>query len=82
MTVRNERNNAVVLDPDAIAECRLATELRTAVDGPGLDGTDAPVRGFGASDCDCPAHLLAGADSGTLRAAAVDTVEEVTSRTT
>ena len=46
--------------PDADRECELAASL------PG-----EPVDGFGASDCDCSGHLLAGPDRSTVRDAAV-----------
>lgn len=44
--------------PDADRECELADSL------PG-----EPVAGVGASDCDCPAHLLAVPDADALRMA-------------
>ena len=46
--------------PDADRECELARSL------PGEQ-----VDGFGASDCDCPGHLLAAPDAETVREAAV-----------
>lgn len=70
--------DSVVAAPHADVECRLATELRTRATGQVSDGTAVPISGFGASDCDCPAHLVAGADADRLRAAAVDAVESVT----
>jgi endonuclease-3 len=33
---------------------------------------DSPVEGFGASDCDCPAHLAFDEDGARLRAAVAD----------
>ena len=70
---------AVVAAPHAAVECRLAAALRATVAASDGDGADAiPLPGFGASDCDCPAHLVAAADAGTLRAAAVDAVGSVT----
>lgn len=50
---------AVVTFPDADRECELAADL------PG-----EPISKFGASDCDCPAHLLAAPDIDTVREAA------------
>ncbi|ARS88406.1 GIY-YIG nuclease family protein [Natrarchaeobaculum aegyptiacum] len=47
--------------PDADRECELAGSL------PGES-----VDGFGASDCDCPAHLLATASADAVLEAAVD----------
>ncbi|MFP8954988.1 GIY-YIG nuclease family protein [Natrialbaceae archaeon A-arb3/5] len=47
--------------PDADRECELAESL------PG-----EPVAGFGASDCDCSAHLLAASTIETIRQAALD----------
>ena len=46
--------------PDADRECELARSL------PG-----DPIDGFGASDCDCPGHLLAAPDAEAVREAAV-----------
>ena len=71
--------DSVVAAPHADVECRLATELRMRVKGQVSDGTAVPVPGFGASDCDCPAHLVGGANPDTLRTAAVDAIEAVTS---
>ncbi|WP_226480639.1 GIY-YIG nuclease family protein [Natrinema amylolyticum] len=47
--------------PNADRECELADRL------PGEF-----VSGFGASDCDCEAHLLAAPDAAAIREAAVD----------
>ncbi|OAQ51593.1 hypothetical protein HTG_16175 [Natrinema mahii] len=55
------RLETAVTFPDADRECELAAAL------PG-----EPVEGFGASDCDCPAHLLAATDTAAIRTAAVD----------
>ncbi|WP_435552897.1 GIY-YIG nuclease family protein [Natrinema sp. CGMCC1.2065] len=55
------RLETVITFPDADRECELAA---------GLPGE--PVAGFGASDCDCRAHLLAVPDAPTVRTAAVD----------
>ncbi|WP_049922906.1 GIY-YIG nuclease family protein [Halopiger djelfimassiliensis] len=52
---------SVVTFPDADRECELAGRL------PG-----EPVAEFGASDCDCPAHLLAVPAAETVVEAAVD----------
>ncbi len=71
--------DAVVAAPRADVECRVATELRAKQESSGGATTAAPVSGFGASDCDCPAHLVAGGGPDSLRAAAVDAVELVTS---
>lgn len=49
---------AVVLFPDEDRECELVATL------PG-----APVDGFGASDCDCDGHLLAGDAEAIIEAA-------------
>ena len=68
--------DAVVAAPHADVECRLAAALRDEVVSAESDG-DAPLPGFGASDCDCPAHLVAGADPDSLRAAAVDATTAV-----
>ena len=54
------RLEAAFAYPDADRECELATSL------PG-----DPVDGFGASDCDCPGHLLAAPDAEAVREAAV-----------
>ena len=70
--------DSVVAAPHADIECRLATALRDAVGGRGSHGGDAPLPGFGASDCDCPAHLVAGTNVDRLRGATVDAVEDVT----
>ncbi|MBB6645614.1 GIY-YIG nuclease family protein [Halobellus ruber] len=69
--------DSVVAAPEADVECHLSRQLRSTV---GADSGDAPTpgSGFGASDCDCPAHLIAGADAEGLRAAAVDAVASVT----
>jgi Uri superfamily endonuclease len=64
--------DSVVAAPHADIECELARRLRSDV---GDD--DAPIPGFGASDCDCTAHLVAGADTDGLRGAAVEAVEAV-----
>ena len=49
--------------PGAAVECALA---RTLADG------DPPIPGFGASDCDCPAHLVRRDDPDELRNAVDD----------
>jgi Uri superfamily endonuclease len=67
--------DAVVAAPHADVECRLAATLRDGVVRAESDA--APLPGFGASDCDCPAHLVAGADPDSLRAAAVDAITAV-----
>jgi Uri superfamily endonuclease len=67
--------DAVVAAPHADVECRLAAALRDGVVRAESDA--APLPGFGASDCDCPAHLVAGADPDSLRAAAVDAITAV-----
>ena len=67
--------DAVVAAPHADVECRLAAALRDGVVGAESDA--APLPGFGASDCDCAAHLVAGADPDSLRAAAVDAITAV-----
>jgi Uri superfamily endonuclease len=70
----------VVAAPHADVECRLARELRELVASSGSDDSKAasshavkcrPVDGFGASDCDCPTHLV-GDDVGTLRSLVLD----------
>ena len=69
---------AVVAAPHADIECRLATALRrrlAATDG----DVAAPIAGFGASDCGCPAHLVGGTDPEAVLEAAVESVREVTS---
>jgi Uri superfamily endonuclease len=45
-----------VRTPGADIECTVAAELPAS-----------PVRGFGASDCDCPSHLAYDEDGGRLR---------------
>lgn len=55
------RLEAAITFPDADRECELAAAL------PG-----EPVDGFGASDCDCAAHLLAAPSTDAIRDAAVD----------
>lgn len=67
--------DTVVAAPHADIECRLATALRDGVVGAESDA--APLPGFGASDCDCSAHLVAGADPDSLRAAAADAIAAV-----
>jgi len=57
---------AIVAAPDADVECQLADEL-LAADGEVVE--EPPLAGFGASDCDCPTHLVAGDDVPTLRSA-------------
>ena len=47
-----------VRSPGADVECAVARAL-----------PDSPVAGFGASDCDCEAHLAHAADAGELRTA-------------
>ena len=72
---------SVVAAPGSGVECRLAAALRERAHRPGSgpDDADAAVpSGFGASDCGCPAHLVAGADAERLRAAAVDAIDAVT----
>ncbi|MFB6090870.1 MAG: DUF123 domain-containing protein [Halobellus sp.] len=55
---------AVLAAPKADVECALAAALLSA------DRTRSPpLAGFGASDCDCPAHLVGGNDAETLRSA-------------
>jgi len=54
------RLRAVVATPDARTECTVARRLG-----------DGPVAGFGASDCDCAAHLAHRPAVGTLLADAV-----------
>ncbi|SFR72052.1 Uri superfamily endonuclease [Halogeometricum rufum] len=56
----------IVAAPRRDVECAVATEL-----GP----ESSPVRGFGASDCDCHAHLVRRADRQTLRSAVVNCFE-------
>jgi Uri superfamily endonuclease len=56
----------IVTAPRRDAECDVATRL-----GP----ETSPVVGFGASDCDCHAHLAHRADERTLRSAVVDCFE-------
>ena len=46
-----------VRTPDEDVECAVARAL-----------PESPVEGFGASDCDCPAHLAFDADGTRLRA--------------
>jgi Uri superfamily endonuclease len=41
---------------DARRECDWAQVLRDLADEP--PGTSVPISGFGATDCDCPAHLV------------------------
>ena len=65
---------SVVAAPYADIECRLASELRERVGGPGPDRLPAPAAGFGASDCGCPAHLVGGDDPAAVRTAAVEAV--------
>jgi endonuclease-3 len=68
-TARHWHVDYLLGHPDA----RIRSDVRT----PGEDvecavaGTlpDSPVEGFGASDCECPAHLAHAADGGDLRAA-------------
>ncbi|WP_435186373.1 GIY-YIG nuclease family protein [Halobellus sp. EA9] len=63
---------SVLAAPDADVECALASELL------GTDSARAPpLAGFGASDCDCPAHLVAGADGDGLRSAVRSAFEAV-----
>ena len=69
--------DAAVAAPHADIECRLATALRARTRAPASNGA-APLPGFGASDCDCPTHLVAGSDPDALRAAALDSVATVT----
>lgn len=45
-----------VRTPEADIECRVAAEL-----------SDAPVPGFGSSDCECSTHLAYDAEGGRLR---------------
>ena len=70
---------SIVVAPDSDVECRLAAALRERATDPTPGRGDAAVPpGFGASDCGCPAHLVAGADAERLRAAAVDAIDAVT----
>jgi Uri superfamily endonuclease len=72
---------SIVAAPGSDVECRHTAAHRERAHGPGSgpDDADAAVPpGFGASDCGCPAHLVAGADAERLRAAAVDAVDAVT----
>ena len=55
------RLESAVTFPDADRECELAGTL------PG-----EPVAAFGASDCDCPAHLLAARSADAVVEAALD----------
>ncbi|MFB6251205.1 MAG: DUF123 domain-containing protein [Halobellus sp.] len=52
----------VVAAPHAAVECRLASALRSNADR--LE--PSPIGGFGASDCDCPAHLFTASGVETL----------------
>ena len=71
--------DSVVAAPGSDVECRLAAALRKRAHDLAPRPADAAVPpGFGASDCGCPAHLVAGADAESLRAAAVDAVDAVT----
>lgn len=54
------RLETAITFPDADRECELAERL------PG-----EPINGFGASDCDCNAHLLAAPDVAAIRETAV-----------
>ncbi|SER21970.1 GIY-YIG nuclease family protein [Natrinema salaciae] len=56
------RLEAAITFPDVDRECELATRL------PGES-----VPGFGASDCDCEAHLLDAPTAAAVRTAAIDT---------
>ena len=70
----------VIAAPHADIECRLATALRrerAAID----DDTATPIAGFGASDCDCPTHLVGGDDPETVQAAVVESIHAITSPT-
>jgi Uri superfamily endonuclease len=69
--------DSVVAAPRADVECRLARRLRRDI-GDDSGSVAVPVVGFGASDCDCPAHLVAAADVEEFRAAAVGAVASVT----
>ena len=71
---------SVVAAPGSGVECRLAAALRERAHRPGSGPDDdaAVPSGFGASDCGCPAHLVAGAHAERLRAAAVDAIDAVT----
>jgi len=54
-----------VRTPDADVECAVARAL-----------PESPIAGFGASDCDCPAHLAYAEDGERLRRAAADAHRE------
>jgi Uri superfamily endonuclease len=76
----NTSLTAVVASPHADIECRLATALRRELAATD-DATATPVAGFGASDCDCSAHLVGGDDPETVRAAVVESMQAVTPST-
>ena len=85
--------DSVVAAPDADAECRLARELMSMADGDWKSPESAPtvsresdtssglasspIDGFGASDCDCRAHLVSGPDAETLRSAVLEALRSV-----
>lgn len=85
--------DSVVAAPDADAECRLARELLPMADADQKSpdssptksrGSDAsrelassPIEGFGASDCDCRAHLVSGPDAETFRSAVLEALRTV-----
>ncbi|RXK51955.1 GIY-YIG nuclease family protein [Halorientalis pallida] len=58
------RIETVARSPEAEIECAVAAEIAETVSG--------VVEGFGASDCDCPAHLYHHADREELVAAVRD----------
>ena len=74
----NASLTAVVAAPRADVECRVATELRRRL-AAATDDAVTPLTGFGASDCECPAHLVGGADPNTVRAVVVESMRAVTS---
>ncbi|MGQ4556982.1 DUF123 domain-containing protein [Halobellus sp. GM3] len=67
--------DAVVAAPNAAVECGLASALCAAVRTDGRNQT--PLAGFGASDCDCVAHLVGADDVESLRSAAVDALRRI-----
>lgn len=68
---------AVVAAPNADIECQLATTLQRQAAATSGD-TATPVPGFGASDCECRAHLVGGDDPAAIRATVVESIWEVT----
>ena len=73
----NTSLTAVVAAPYADIECKLATALRRRVASG--DDTATPIAGFGASDCECPTHLVGGDDQKSVRAAVVESIRELRS---